>query len=120
MSMLYYVLLYLQRVQFEFIRFNLESCSDTCDCDKFYIYDGSDATALLTHSICHEKFLLGDITSSGNTVFVYFGSNANSRYRGFEIRYSSVEGKTDCFKFDCSMVGETNIKKQNIETCTQY
>ena len=93
MSMIYYVLLYLQRVQFEFTRFDLESCSDTCNCDKVYIYDGSDATALLTHSICDQKFLVGDITSSGNTVFIYFGSNANYRYRGFEIRYSSVEGK---------------------------
>ena len=104
MSILYYVLLYLQRVQFDFTRFYLESCSDTCNCDKVYIYDGSDATAPLTHSICNQKFLVGDITSSGNSVFVYFESNGYNRYRGFEIRYSSVEGKTDCSKFDCSVV----------------
>ena len=91
--MLYYVLVYLQRVQLEFTRFELASCRDTCDCDKVYIYDGSDATAPLTHLICHQKFLVGDITSSGNTVFVYFGSNASNRRRGFEIRYSSVDGK---------------------------
>ena len=93
MSILYYVLLYLQRVQFDFTRFDLQSCSDTCDCDKVYIYDGSDATAPMIHSICHQNFLVGDIISSGNTVFVYFGSNANYRRRGFEIQYSSVEGK---------------------------
>ena len=86
---------FLQRVKLHFSRykFDLEQCDDTCNCDKVSIYDGSSATAPLIHSICSSKFLIDVVTSSGNTVFVYFESDTRNRRRGFEIQYSSVEGK---------------------------
>ena len=41
------------------------------------------------------KFLVENITSSANTMFIEFASdNYNYGSRGFEIHYSSVEGKT--------------------------
>ena len=89
-----YVLLYLQRVQLHFTRFDIHSYYDTCSYDRVYIYDGSDTTAPLIHSICDNRFLVNYITSSGNTVFVYFLSDYRYRRSGFEIQYSSVEGKT--------------------------
>ena len=91
---LFYVLLYLQRVQLHFTRFDLYNYDDTCRFAGVYIYDGSNTTAPLIHSICHSKFLVTDITSSGNTILVYFTSiSYGNTGHGFEIQYSSVDGK---------------------------
>jgi len=96
MSWLFYSLLYLQRVRLHFTSFDIPNCNyDTCGCDQVDIYDGSDATAPRIHYICSQKFLVENITSSANTMFIEFVSdNDNYGSRGFEIHYSSVEGKT--------------------------
>ncbi|KAK2170749.1 hypothetical protein NP493_1143g00048 [Ridgeia piscesae] len=84
-----------KRVQLNFTRLDVHTYNDDrCSPDRVYIYDGSDTTAPLIHSICDLKFLVADIISSENTVFVYFVSDGQYRRRGFEIEYSSVEGKT--------------------------
>ena len=98
MSLFFNVLLYLQRVKLHFTSFDIpDSSGDHCDRETVYIYDGSDATAPRIHYICSPKFLVETITSSGNTIFVDFKSDDRYRRRGFEIQYSSIEGKTDCY-----------------------
>ena len=93
---LLFVLLYLQRIQLHFNRFELKNFWDTCQDDKVYVYDGGDATVTMLQTVCHVKFTAYDIISSGNMVFVYFESDHNERRHGFEIQYSSVEGKSGC------------------------
>ena len=69
---------------------------DQCTKDAVSIYDGNDDTTPLINTICARKFSVDPITSSGNMVFIYFESNADYRKHGFEIQYSSVEGKAGC------------------------
>ena len=90
-----------QRIQLHFSRFELDNFDDRCYRDRVYIHDGRDALAQLTHTICSRKFSIDNITSSGNTVFVYFASDGYYRRRGFEIQYSSVEGKRGCYRNEC-------------------
>ena len=83
--------IYLQRVRLDFVSFTLPNCSD-CSCDKVNIYDGRNATAPLIHTLCGSD-LPGDVTSSGNEMFIHFQSDASNINRGFRIRYSAIEGK---------------------------
>ena len=72
----------------------MESCSD-CQCDSVIIYDGSSDLSSSIQTLCNTDSR-ESITSSGNTVYAYFTSDGGDRYRGFEIQYSTVEGKTGC------------------------
>ena len=81
-----------------FTRFDIEACDGTdCTCDRLNIYDGSSDKSTLIKSFCGNETLTS-ITPSGNMVFLDFKSNDNNRYNnryaGFEIHYSTVEGKT--------------------------
>ena len=96
MAWLFFVLFYLQRIQLHFSRFELDYYNDECVRDIVYIHDGRDALAQLTHKICLRTFSVDDIISSGNTIFVHFVSDGSRRGPGFEIQYSSFEGKTGC------------------------
>ncbi|KAK2170759.1 hypothetical protein NP493_1143g01022 [Ridgeia piscesae] len=80
-----------QRVRLNFVNFTLPNCSD-CSCDKVNIYDGRNATAPLIHTLCGSD-LPGNVTSSGNELFIHFQSDGSNRIRGFRIRYSAIEGK---------------------------
>jgi len=76
-----------------FTRFDIEDCGTGCTCDKLNIYDGSSDKSTLIKSFCgHET--LTSITPSGNMVFLDFQANAYNRYEGFEVHYTTVEGKT--------------------------
>ncbi|KAK2175384.1 hypothetical protein NP493_732g00010 [Ridgeia piscesae] len=80
-----------QHVRLDFVNFTLPSCSD-CSCDKVNVYDGRDATAPLIHTLCGSD-LPGEVTSSGNELFVHFESDGADRIRRFRIRYSAVGDK---------------------------
>ncbi|KAI0223467.1 Ovochymase-1 [Lamellibrachia satsuma] len=74
-----------QQVQLHFLRFRLEGSSN-CEYDKVNIYDGSDDTAPLIRSLCGSR-RPGDITASGNVVFVSFLSDGTITDYGFTIQY---------------------------------
>ncbi|KAI0240282.1 hypothetical protein LSAT2_009044, partial [Lamellibrachia satsuma] len=78
-----------QRVQLHFTKFSFELEQGTCRYDYLNIYDGSNATAPLTHTLCG-NVLPADITSSGNNLFVYFRTDGIFTSTGFSIQYSAV------------------------------
>ena len=76
-----------------FTRFDIDDCGTDCTCDRLNIYDGSSDKSTLIKSFCgHET--LTSITPSGNMVFIYFESDSSIAKEGFEVHYSTVEGKT--------------------------
>ena len=77
-----------QQVRLHFLRFSLEGSSN-CEYDKVNIYDGSDDTALLIRSLCGSR-RPGDITASGNVVFVSFLSDGTITNYGFRIQYKTT------------------------------
>ena len=77
---------FFQHVRLHFTAFNLDCC------DYVYIYDGNDLTARLIRRL-HGYGLPDNITSSGNTVFVYFTTNGCCNSGGFTIQYSTLDGK---------------------------
>ena len=77
----------LQRVQLHFVSFDVEDESD-CDYDSVRIYDGQDTSAPLMRNICGDT-LPGDVTSSGNTMFVRFKTDVSGNRNGFSIYYST-------------------------------
>ena len=81
---------YLQFVRLHFNKFSLEQ-SQSCY-DSLSIYDGRSATASLITKLCG-SYLPGDITTSGNYVFIYFTSDVSNTNTGFTIQYSAVGGK---------------------------
>ena len=78
----------LQQVHLHFLRFRLEGSSN-CEYDKVNIYDGSDDTAPLIRSLCGSR-QPGDITASGNVVFVSFLSDGTVTDYGFTIQYKTA------------------------------
>ncbi|KAI0218613.1 Ovochymase-2 [Lamellibrachia satsuma] len=82
-------------VQLYFKRFELEaSMGSGCHYDRINIYDGSDATAKLMHSLCGSN-LPGNVTTTGNTVFVTFTSDNTRVYPGFRISYRNVVSQVE-------------------------
>ncbi|KAI0218622.1 Cubilin [Lamellibrachia satsuma] len=82
------------KLQFE--RFELETqTGSACHYDKVNIYDGSDATAELMDSLCGNN-LPDNVTTTGNTVFVTFTSDATRVYSGFRISYRTMVPVKGC------------------------
>ncbi|KAI0218615.1 Cubilin [Lamellibrachia satsuma] len=77
-------------LQLHFERFELETqTGGACHYDKVNIYDGSNATAELMHSLCGSN-LPDDVITTGNTVFVTFTSDDTRAYTGFRISYRTM------------------------------
>ena len=77
----------LQRVQLHFVSFDVEAHS-RCNYDSVRIYDGRGTSAPLMRTICGDS-LPGDVTSSGNTMFVRFQTDGSATRSGFSIYYST-------------------------------
>ncbi|KAI0223599.1 Cubilin [Lamellibrachia satsuma] len=91
-------------VQLHFLHFDLVASTD-CRTANVKIYDGNDALAPLLHSFCGDT-LPGDVTSSGNTVLVYFKHDSDNTYNGFKIYYSVFIPVEGCFGSPAEMTGD--------------
>ena len=83
-STIFHMMICLQRVRLHFSRFEI----GTHWMDKVNIYDGNSTAAPLIRSFSSER-LPKDITSSGNTVFVYIVASEDGQFR---IKYFETEG----------------------------
>ncbi|KAK2191084.1 hypothetical protein NP493_60g05065 [Ridgeia piscesae] len=79
-----------KRVSLHFSSIDIIKCKQ-CSCGKINIYDGSDSSAVMIKSICG-NYSHDNITSSGNTVLVYYAAVSGNTL-GFMITYSSTQGK---------------------------
>ena len=67
-----------------FLRFDLE-----VDADIVFIYDGSNASAPLLHTLSGTS-RPNDVHSTRNTIFVSFVTNSETTKNGFKIAYSTL------------------------------
>lgn len=70
-----------ENITLEFLHFN------TADYDTVYIYDGEDANAPLLEFFQGPN-LPGDVTSTGDKMFITFNSNDNTTADGWLLRYT--------------------------------
>ena len=80
--------MFLQVIQLHFLNFDLGDSSN-CSSSSVKVYDGNDVTAPLLQTFCG-RGLPGDVTSSGNSLFVYFKIENVTTYDGFTIYYSGL------------------------------
>ena len=76
-------------MRLHFISIDLQSISWS-RCHDLNSYDGNSTAAPLKRSLCGRK-LPNDMTSTGNTVFIYFRPDDESAH--FRIKYLETEGK---------------------------
>ena len=62
-----------------------------CVFDSMTIYDGTSTSAPLLRDLCGSS-LPGDVVSSGNTMYIRFGTNNVDTYSGFRIQYTAIDG----------------------------
>ena len=80
--------MFLQVIQLHFLNFDLGNSSN-CSSSSVRVYDGNDVSAPLLQTFCGQS-LPGDVTSSGNTLFVHFKIVNVMTYDGFTIYYSGL------------------------------
>ena len=64
---------------------------EKCAYDSLRIYDGASTSAPLLHELCGST-LPGDVVSSGNTIYIRFGTNNVNTYSGFRIKFTAIDG----------------------------
>ena len=79
-----------QRVRIHFLSFNIRM-SEGCIYDFANIYDGASTYAPRLRHLCGST-LPGDVVSSGNTIYIKFGTNNTHTYSGFRIQYTAIDG----------------------------
>ena len=88
-----------QRVSMEFLDFNLEPHS-SCAYDWLEVRDGdTDSANVIGSKLCGEDNP-EPITSSGNSLHVYFHTDSSVLHTGFKIRVDA--GKNDRTKYNIS------------------
>ncbi|KAK2175386.1 hypothetical protein NP493_732g00012 [Ridgeia piscesae] len=78
-----------KRVGLHFSSIDIRECS-RCSCGILNIYDGSKTSSPMIDSLCG-NYPHDDITSSENTVFLYYEVHSGMR-SGFTIEYSITSG----------------------------
>ena len=99
---------YFQRVRLHFTKFRTRYSDDVVS-----IYNGKDANAPLINRL-YGSGLPGNITSSGNTVFLYFTTNFYYRDIGFTIEYSAFGGKFNMV-IKCVLPHSTTYNKTRLQ-----
>ncbi|KAI0233877.1 Cubilin [Lamellibrachia satsuma] len=108
----------LQRVQLHFVSFDLEA-ERGCNYDSVRIYDGRGTSAPLMRTICGDS-LPGDVTSSGNTMFVRFQTDDSGTRSGFSIYYSTFIPVDGCFGSPAEMGGSEGTFSISDEQTLNY
>ena len=101
---------YFQRVRLHFTKFRTRYSRHVVS-----IYNGTDANAPLINRLSGSG-LPGNITSSGNTVFLYFTTDYHYRDIGFTIEYSAFGGKFNIV-LKCVLPHSTTYNKTRLQLC---
>ena len=80
--------LLLQKVRLHFLLFELEQCTK-CVCDSLDIAMVGETTTPMTYSFCG-SIIPDDVSTSTNTVSVYFRTDGSTTATGFRIYYSDI------------------------------
>ncbi|KAK2167305.1 hypothetical protein NP493_1280g00020 [Ridgeia piscesae] len=75
------------------------------------IYDGTSTSAPLLRDLCGSS-LPGDVVSSGNTMYIRFGTNNVDTYSGFRIQYTAIDA-------NCPNGTEYNTTSSSCQMCSR-